>query len=356
MERKRPNNSTEIKTLKEKLFLYNDVLHTLRSGDVISDYLLTKQVSYGTKFHTEGVLKRMDEYHYNAEQKTQQLAAQIHSVNETVTGLKRDIDFIKDKMDRLQVHDLMEKMNHFMEEQSTSKNVEKSNEVDRLKQEINQLKQQMQTTQLPPQEQNSGSVEQGSNHKPKASEYRKLQNMLQSSRVSPARNDYYPPMSNQSSYQPYQQNHQSQPHAYQQTPPSFPKQTRAKVGKSKTYVNPQLDMNQQTTVRANSKKNDEKSAQIKQNDEKSVPREQNANPTNRQNTLQFQLMKPESIQMAKAQQNLQKVKEQENHKETKPIISEEPSINQVQLQREDQEKPTKKKESSIFSIFQKWNS
>ncbi|MYL70797.1 hypothetical protein GLW00_08040 [Halobacillus litoralis] len=340
MDQKRPNNSKELESKLEKLSLYKEMLQSLQKTNVIDDYLLIKQESHDSKNQTEGVLKKMDEYHYNAEQRSQQLAAQIQSVKETVNGLQKDIDFIKEKMDRLQVHDLMEKMNRFMDNQGSAKKAEEVNEVTRLTQEIQQLKQQMQTVEhqkeIPVAEhpvKQKGKVQ--------TSDFRKLQNMLQSKRISPQRNDYHQPMSHQHPYTSYQQNYSGNTQGFQ-GPSSFPKPTRAKAGKSKTYVNPQFDFNQQTTIKANSKKNDKETAHVGINKEK----------TTKKTNIQFQLMKPESAQMAIYHAEAQKprIMRNESNSENNQIETKDhsnlPSSNESM----------KKKERSLLSIFQRWNS
>ncbi|WP_406946124.1 hypothetical protein ACJA3J_09280 [Halobacillus sp. SY10] len=343
MDQKRPDNTAELESKMEKLSLYKEMLHSLKKTNVIDDYLLTKQGFYDSKYQTEGVFKKMEEYHYNAEQRTQQLTAQLQSVTETVNGLKKDIDFIKEKMDRIQVHDLMEKMNRFMDHQNVNKKTEESSEVDRLTQEIQQLKQQIQTVQHP-KEVPTGDMPPKQNEKVRTSEYRKLQNMLKSSRISPQRNDYHQPVAHQPSYTPYQQNYPTHSSGFQSQSPSYPKQTKAKVGKSKTYVNPQFDLNQQTTVRANSKKNDEKTAQINIKNNQEL--------TNR--NIQFQLMKPESAQLDIQHAEMQKKRIPKN-KSTNIQPDAKVENKKPQPDNSDNE-PSKNKERSLFSIFQRWNS
>ncbi|CDQ19915.1 hypothetical protein SAMN05192559_103140 [Halobacillus karajensis] len=362
MDQKRPNNSEELHSKKEKLVLYKEMLHSLKNGSLIDDYLLAKQESHDFKFQTEGVLRKMDKYHYNSEQKTKQLFAQLQSVTETINGLKKDMTSIKEKMDRIQVHELMEKMNRFIDEQSMAKKKEEPSEVDRLNLEIHQLKQLVQTTHQP-QENFSPIMEPPQQSKQRTSEYRKLQNMLKSARVSQPRNDYQPPMSHQPSYNPYQQGYQGPSQGFQgpsqgfQAPsPSFSKQSRAKAGKSKTYVNPQFDLNQQTTVRANSKKNDEKSAQNELN-EKSVQNGLMEETEAPKKTIQFQLMRPESAQMAKQMRMADNTPSttQENAADQPKTPDKKESTNDT-AHAASNEETTKKKERSLFSLFQRWNS
>ncbi|WP_281975632.1 hypothetical protein [Halobacillus litoralis] len=350
MDRYRLYSTDEMQTLKEKLRLYKEILYFMKSGSVTDDYLLTKMESNDFKFNLEGVMNKMEDYNYEAGEKTKLLSAQLQSVNETVNVLKKDLEAIKDKMDRLQIHDLMEKMNRVIDTQQTSVKQETTSEVDRLKDEITYLKGQIQSAPQQTMPETPVPVQESRQAPARTSEYRKLQNMLQSSRsYTSARNDHYPPMSNrqagnQSSYYQNQQ-------AANQT--SFPNQSM-NDGKRKKYNNPQMDMNKNTIIR---KKNAEESAQ-------SITDGDNTG----ENKLQFHYLIKKALengpmlQKTEEQKNLskdsaeptEKVEEKKKEKQEQHSINEEnhPSVTNGKENKE----PAKKMElSSLFSIFQKRN-
>ncbi|WP_062513305.1 hypothetical protein [Halobacillus sp. KGW1] len=389
-----------IETMKAKLSLYKEMLHSIKTGTIADDYLLMKQESDGFHHKFEGVMKRMEEYHYSADQRTNQLAAQLQSVNDTVSTLKRDIDFIKEKMDRLQVHDLMEKMNRVIEVQERSKQQDESGEVSRLKEELRQLKEQqhrqketessevkrlkeelasLKNQQVPSKQTETSEVdrlkeeldglreqlvhsrqqvpempiEEPREQAPapkKTSEYRKLQSMLQSSRkYHTGRSDYYPPMS-QPGYQQQSSYYQNQ-QGFQQNGISFPESGNNKPGKRRMPGHSAMDFNQNTIIR---KKNGEETAQRL---------EENRKPEKVQKTV---TKNPEPLEKVSNQKALS-IKETLPHKEAddKPKMASFRIANRPKslpargrkvesfTQENDEDAPKKRERASIFSFFQR---
>ncbi|SFJ75325.1 hypothetical protein SAMN04487936_10449 [Halobacillus dabanensis] len=261
MDRYRLNDTEELTAMKEKLNIYKGMLRSIKSGNVLEDYLLSKTESYEFKIISEGVMKKMEDYHYGSEERTKQLSAQIQSVTETVSGLKNDIALIKEKMDRLQVHDLIGKMNQIIDTQQHPVKNEKEYEVDYLKEELAKLKKEMISTHQQATAQEA-YIQQGQKTSSKTSDFRKLQNMLQSSRqFNPGKNDYYPTMNQNRSYNPNQPTFQRKNKNHTEPPiPKFGK-SRGSTSKNRTYINPQMEMYQNSVVRTDSKKNVEESAQ-----------------------------------------------------------------------------------------------
>lgn len=290
MDRYRLNGTDELTAMKEKLNIYKGMLRSIKSGNVLEDYLLSKTESYEFKIISEGVMKKMEDYHYGSEERTKQLSAQIQSVTETVSGLKNDMALIKEKMDRLQVHDLIGKMNQIIDTQKNPVKNEKGNEVDFLKEELAKLKQEMINTHQQATVQEA-YVQQGPKTSSKTSDFRKLQNMLQSSRqFNPGKNDYHPTMDQSRSYNPNQPTFQRKNKSHTEPPISKLGKARGSTSNNRTYINPQMEMYQNSVVRTDSKKNVEESAQ--------------------------ELAKPVSRNTDKREINLQFKKHKESEKET----------------------------------------
>lgn len=401
MNQYRFHDAEELAEMKEKLNIYKGMLRSIKSGNVLEDYLLSKTESYEFKIILKGVMKKMEDYQYGSAESSEQLSAQIQSVNETVSVLKNDIALIKEKMDRLQVHDLIGKMNQIIDtHQSPVKNKEEK-EVDLLKEELAQLKKQMSNTQ-----QQATVQEADVQQSEKTSDFRKLQNMLQSSKqVNHGKNDYYPAMDQGRSYNHHHPTFQQKNKSYTQPPISKLSQAKGSTSKNRTYINPQMDMYQNNIYRTDSKKNDEESAQERvkavrnTNDKKEINvqfkkqkelEKQNHEWENKDQEIRSEKKNFESTELVKENNELgpEKLDSEDvtqsnkvetidataasqtnsQNKENQDILKEEninsnrhlsepkPTAAREEEDKEAIEKPSKKIEfSSFFSIFQKKN-
>jgi len=122
------------------------------------------------------------------EQQEQFLSTRIHKVSDLIGQLKQDIDKIMDKVE-IRFNELLEKMNQVLSKQDNHL-IENRIQIERLREEIVQLKEQIGTNaetsesaKKPknPMESKVSAPESAKKTKdPKQSDYKQLQNMLQS--------------------------------------------------------------------------------------------------------------------------------------------------------------------------------
>lgn len=170
-------NIQEVDELKQKLNYYKTMLESLKVGDIIEDYLQLNRAFNELKAkysNLEGEMKMMEEYHQREiadyEKKESNFANQVEMLNNMVNELTKDVNRMVYKLEQIQFGELVEKVNNLLISQDQTL-LEEKNEIEKLKEEISQLKKHMkskETSQQPP--------------APRKSEYRRLQNMLQSSK------------------------------------------------------------------------------------------------------------------------------------------------------------------------------
>src|SRR5690606_12717290 len=147
-------------------------------------YMKAKSEVYSLKYDLlkqEGDINKMKEFFREAIEKYEKaeldLSAQIQAVNDSLNQLKEDVHWIKNQVDQIDVTEFIEKKNDITNQHVNNVYNEKS-EIDLLKEEVSKLKELM--------TQNNNKKEETVNH-PHASnqsEYRRLQNMLQSSHLT----------------------------------------------------------------------------------------------------------------------------------------------------------------------------
>lgn len=133
-----------VELLKWNIRLFKEMIQSLENGDwtVEEGYRGKDPLHY--KLLLEGVINKMEEFNQQLEQRTNQLTAQVQQLSEHVHLLIDDVEGIKEKLDRLQLNDLIQKMNVIIEQQDDKEQEQvQQSENDRLKREIDQLKSEM---------------------------------------------------------------------------------------------------------------------------------------------------------------------------------------------------------------------
>lgn len=349
-----------VELLKWNIRLFKEMIQSLENGDwtVEEGYRGKDPLHY--KLLLEGVINKMEEFNQQLEQRTNQLTAQVQQLSEHVHLLIDDVEGIKEKLDRLQLNDLIQKMNVIIEQQDEKEQEQvQQSENDRLKREIDQLKSEMmaQKTQEyaephPPVQEQTG---------PKVSEYRRLKTMLHSSPMYPAqRQDYYPPQqpypySNPASYYP------PQPGQYQQNYPVPNESTRR--GQKRSSRHPFIEPVKNTILKSSAKKNDKEPAQDVNVQHPPAVTIVQEDPESKKALVQSIAHSISSIPAGEPtppeQPALRGIKRTSPVSIEKAKITQKPDAEPVQNVQEpvsEKETPAKKREfSSIFSIFQKWN-
>lgn len=202
-------NSDEIDALQKELHFYRNALETMNIGDLIEKYIKAKSEVYSLKYDflkQEGDINTMKEFFQEAiekyEKAEQDLSTQIQAVNDSLTQLKEDVHWIKNQLKEANITtEFIGEVKANNDQQEGQVNNEKS-EIDVLKEEILKLKEQM--------AQNKEKEQLNETQLPKQSEYRRLQNILQSSNLmeSPTQNNsIQTPSTNYRGAIPTQSNH-----------------------------------------------------------------------------------------------------------------------------------------------------
>ncbi|WP_430788248.1 hypothetical protein VBD025_00450 [Virgibacillus flavescens] len=185
----------DIEELKLTLEVYKHTLETIKKDEVVEDILKMKRAFYDLNLKLsklKGEMKIMEENHHEKiteyEHEKQNLSVRIKTVNNSLSQLKQDVNKIMDMVEQMRSTELHEKMNHVISKQDASL-IEEKSEIDKLKEEILFLKEHIQpntstnyeTTGHPslPTIPIQDAVRQPT--PPRQSEYRRLQNMIQSS-------------------------------------------------------------------------------------------------------------------------------------------------------------------------------
>jgi hypothetical protein len=185
MEKSKYSSNQDIETLKQKLVTYKQTLHSLKGGGVIEDYLLIKkeyedlkgQVST-LKGEIKTIMEKQDLQIHEYEKKVEVMTAQVKLINDTMSDLKQDVSLLMSKVSNIDFSDILRKIDKMVDIQyaSISSIKDGNNELNVLKDEIAQLKKQTNNQSTA----NTATVNQ--NKKTQPSNYRQLQNILQSSK------------------------------------------------------------------------------------------------------------------------------------------------------------------------------
>ncbi|WP_332634771.1 hypothetical protein [Halalkalibacter flavus] len=185
MEQNKFKGTSDIETLKKKLFVYKQTLESIKSENVVEDYLLTKNECIEIKKQVstlEGEIQEMKENQdlqksgYN--KKIKNLSKQVESFNDSIQLLKQDVAFLMNKVNNPNFNDLINKIDKMIDIQNTSISLIQEGHIEMkgLKEEIAQSKKQDKNEkQLPV----SDSPNPKQKHQP--SGYKQLQNMLKHS-------------------------------------------------------------------------------------------------------------------------------------------------------------------------------
>ncbi|WP_085508445.1 hypothetical protein [Thalassobacillus devorans] len=171
-------STDDIERLKHQLMVYEQTLNVVKKGEAVDDYLLIKHEfneTHSKLIRLEGEMKSMEDKYQrqlaNFEEREENFADYMQNVNNMMSQLKEDISKVIDKVDQLNINELIEKINTVIYSQNSHFR-ESIREIDRLKDDIAQIQDQVVINQ----ENNQKA------HNPRKSEYRQLQNMLQSYR------------------------------------------------------------------------------------------------------------------------------------------------------------------------------
>lgn len=147
MDRFKLNNTQDIDILKQKLATYKNTLETLKSGNVVDDYLLMKQECYAIKEQVsilEGEVQTMKEKQElqiaEYEQKAKFFSDKMESLSESFIQLQGVITNLTNTVHDLNIKELLLKIDYIVHKQKDYSKDEDKYEMKILKEEIEQLK------------------------------------------------------------------------------------------------------------------------------------------------------------------------------------------------------------------------
>ena len=119
MEQFKLYNAQEIEELNQRLNFYKYTLESLEIGDMIDDYVKTKNDFHLLKLkfsEFEGEVRIMEDNFQHKineyEHQEKELSAKINSMNDSVIQLKQDINKIMEKVNQVRFTELLENINH----------------------------------------------------------------------------------------------------------------------------------------------------------------------------------------------------------------------------------------------------
>ena len=181
MDSIKSNNTLDIEVLTQKLSTYKQTLETLKSGNVVEDYILMKNESSGLRKQVSKVEEELKLLQEKSDvqlteyrKKIDYISDQFETIHQSLNHLKEQIALLTSNVENINIHEFLKTIGDKMDmkNEPNSSNAEK-NEVTILKEEIAQLKKQL-TNQL---EKNLSKTL--PNLKP--SGFHQLKNMIQSS-------------------------------------------------------------------------------------------------------------------------------------------------------------------------------
>ncbi|MCV9885440.1 hypothetical protein [Metabacillus halosaccharovorans] len=185
MDRFKLNNTQDIDILKQKLATYKNTLETLKSGNVVDDYLLMKHGCYAIKEQVsilEGEVQTMKEQQelQIAEYKkmTEFFSDKMESLSESFGQLQGEIANLTNTVNALNINELLLKIDYIVHKQKEyySEEKEENNVMKILKKEMEQLKKD-----LISQEKLDGTPKKNTVQKLYPSSYMQLKGLIQSS-------------------------------------------------------------------------------------------------------------------------------------------------------------------------------
>ncbi|WP_394184811.1 hypothetical protein [Metabacillus halosaccharovorans] len=152
----------DIEGLKQKLIVYKQTLETMKSGNVVEDYLIMKNECYDLIkkiSKLENVIETNSDQHNvqitNISQQVAVLKEEIKSMSLSIDNVEKEIGSLTDKVNSLNIDDLMIKMDTLLSNEEilvTSINQEKKELAD-LKDELIKLKSEVLETNIVSQQQ-----------------------------------------------------------------------------------------------------------------------------------------------------------------------------------------------------------
>ncbi|WP_179107305.1 hypothetical protein [Sediminibacillus massiliensis] len=247
MSQYRLYNSEDIHKLEQELEFYKDTLQAVDSGHAY-EYLKKQRELYNlnVKFSTiKGEMKVMEENYQERisgyERREKNVSSQIQTLEESLSQLKYDVRMIKSEMERLRFSELLDKVNIVINK-TDDHLYQVKKEIDSQREEFNELR-----NELKP---NPGG---GTPQAPRQSEYRRLQNMLQS--TGNIEQYYHQKKTNEVNSQAYRNSmtynqHSAPPRSFGASNDSTP----MRKGK-KMFRNSQYDLNKNIITRTTTSKN-----------------------------------------------------------------------------------------------------
>lgn len=168
-------DSEDIQKLKKEIDVYRNILEAMNLDHLYEQLDTLKsnnEILVEKMINLKGDIQKMNEKYElqktNFENKERNLTEHISTLDTALIELKQDVNIMMNKIDNLQLKDIIAKVDKLMEKQN--KDLEVKKEMEEIKTEILQMKEQLKEKEellkqhTPPQ---------------RTSEYRRLQNMLQ---------------------------------------------------------------------------------------------------------------------------------------------------------------------------------
>jgi len=139
----------DIESLKQKLIVYKQTLETMKSGNVVEDYLIMKNECYDLIkkiAELKNVMESSRDQHNhqltNISQQVKILKDEIKSMNVSIEEVKQDVKSLTDKFNSLNIDELMAKMDTLIRDEETliSSVTQEKKEMMDLKEELHKLK------------------------------------------------------------------------------------------------------------------------------------------------------------------------------------------------------------------------
>ncbi|GAB2543496.1 hypothetical protein [Gracilibacillus alcaliphilus] len=260
----------DIENLKKELNTYKQTIKTITDGNLLEDYLKTKDDFYHLKIRLlelEGDMKAMENNYQeeisNHQMEERHLASQFSAITASLQQLKQDGQLIKNKLEQLPWVELSEKINQLISDQQITA-MEQKKELESLKGEIAQITEWMRMKEERAQ----------NNLSPKRSEYKQLQGMLQpSNHVEQSLNK----KNNQVNRQHYSRTKITNEKSYYTDPQQEQKLQNREKGKIR---NAPYDLNRNIIIRKETPKSKSES--------KEAPRDTNHTLPNEEETISVQ--------------------------------------------------------------------
>lgn len=168
-------NVDEINLIKKELDIHRQTLRAITKGDLLENYVKYKDDVYDLKiklFELKGEMKAMENEYYektlNNEIEVGNLYTQVEEINNSVNHMKQEINNLTYMLTQVMHTELLEKMEGILNKQDTN--------LIELKKGVEDIKQEMINLKGDSQSKNKRNVKH-------ASEYKRLQQMLQSPNI-----------------------------------------------------------------------------------------------------------------------------------------------------------------------------